>query len=110
VLGGGSASEPAVYNLRGLVLNGDSALEVTGPVVLNLGSSAIVNGSAGHSGHQEWLTLNLAAGGLTLNGGASFEGSVAAPAGAVVINGSLRGAVAADRLTVNGGGLLRAAP
>jgi hypothetical protein len=45
---------------------------------------------------------------VTLNGGAAFHGAVAAPNGAVMVNGTLNGSVAADRLTVNGGGVLRA--
>jgi rhamnogalacturonan endolyase len=111
VLGVAGASEPAVYNLQGLVLNGSSALSVVGPVVVNLASSATVNsGNAGAAGHPEWLTLNLATGGLTLNGGAAFHGSVQAPAGTIVLNATLVGSVAADRLIVNGGGRLRSVP
>jgi endo-1,4-beta-xylanase len=107
VLGEAGATTPAVYNLQGLVLNGGSRLTVVGPVVINLAAGVTANASMGTTGHPEWLDLNLAAGGLTLNGGASLNGYVTAPSGAVMLNGALTGGVAADRLTVNGGGLLR---
>jgi rhamnogalacturonan endolyase len=109
VLGVAGASEPSVYNLQGLTLNGASALTIVGPVVVNLASSVTVNaGTVGAAAHPEWLSLNVAVGGVTLNGGAAFHGAVAAPNGAVMVNGTLNGSVAADRLTVNGGGVLRA--
>jgi len=107
VLGEAGATTPAVYNLQGLVLNGGSRLTVVGPVVINVAASVTANASIGASAHPEWLELNLAAGGLTVNGGASLSGFVTAPSGAVMINGALTGGLAADRLTVNGGGLLR---
>ncbi len=51
----------------------------------------------------------MASGGLTLNGGGTLSGFVATP-GAVVINGTLSGRVACDRLTINGAGVLNTAP
>ena len=107
MLGEAGATTPAVYNLQGLVLNGGSRLTVVGPVVIHVAASVTANASIGASAHPEWLELNLAAGGLTVNGGASLSGFVTAPSGAVMINGALTGGLAADRLTVNGGGLLR---
>jgi len=55
------------------------------------------------------LVLRIASGGLTLNGGnIVFYGDVIAPNGTVIINGNstVSGSVAADRLTINGNGLL----
>ena len=41
VLGVPGATEPAVYNLQGLVVNGASTLQVVGPVILNVASGVI---------------------------------------------------------------------
>lgn len=110
VLGVDGTTEPAVYDLQGLVLNGGSAVTVVGPVILNVASATSVSGAAGSAAHPDWLVINLAAGDLTLNGGAALDGSVVAPAGTVMINGTLTGDVVADRLIIKGGGVLRAAP
>jgi DNA/RNA endonuclease G (NUC1) len=108
VLGVAGATEPAVYHLQGLTLNGASRLDVLGPVIIHLANGASLNSSAGDAAHPDWLTLRLARGGLTLNGSAQFNGRVEAPAGTVTISGqaTLRGSVAADRLVVNGNGAL----
>ena len=110
VLGVPGASEPAVYNLQGLILNGASTLEVVGPVILNVASSVTLNGSGGASGqpnfHPGWLLLNIFSGGFTLNGHATFNGFVVAPTGTVIINSTLNGGVVSDRLIINGGGIL----
>ena len=110
VLGVAGATEPSVYDLQGLALNGGAALRVVGPVVLVVGAGVTVNGTAGDAANPSWLAVSVATGGLAVNGGASFHGSVTAPAGAVAVNGTLRGRVAADRLTVNGAGALTATP
>ncbi|HTL67167.1 MAG TPA: ExeM/NucH family extracellular endonuclease [Lacunisphaera sp.] len=108
VFGVAGASTPAVYNLQDLALNGNSRLVIAGPVVLTLANGTTLNGSVGSSDHPEWLSLEVASGGVTINGGASFDGFVVAPNGAVTINGNCRltGNVAADRLTINGNGVL----
>jgi predicted extracellular nuclease len=108
VLGTAGATTPAVYNLQGLTLNGSSRLIIAGPVVINLASGSSVNGSLGTAGHPDWLELNIAAGGLTLNGNVSVVGYVNVPGGTVTINGSstLTGRIVADRLVVNGSGVL----
>lgn len=100
---------PAAYTLEGLTLNGNTRLDIVGPVVLTLGGGTVVNGGAiGNAAQPEWLELRLASGGATLNGSAAIHGTVVAPAGSVMINGNaqLVGNVVADRLTLNGNGFL----
>jgi endo-1,4-beta-xylanase len=112
VLGTAGATEPTVYNLQGLTLNGTSQLQVVGPVIVNVLNAVIVNGTAiaGASAHPEWLSLNVAAGGVTINGLATVNANVVAPAGTAMINGRLKGSVIADRLTINGNGVLTGIP
>jgi endo-1,4-beta-xylanase len=110
VLGVAGAAEASVYHLQSLAVNGGAALRVVGPVVLVVGAGVTVNGTAGDAASASRLALEVASGGLVVNGGASFHGNVTAPAGAVTVNGTLRGRVAADRLTVNGAGALTATP
>jgi len=104
VLGVAGATEPAIYNLQGLTLNGNSRLEVVGPVIITLSNGVIANGAMGNQQHPDWLVLRFATGGLTLNGNAIVYGTVIAPSGQVAINGnsSLVGEVVSDRLTING--------
>lgn len=108
VLGIAGATEPAVYNLQSLVLNGNSELRLAGPVVITLANGTAFNGPVNATGDSVWLTLRLASGGVTLNGHVRLNGTVIAPSGTVVINGNtqLMGRVVADRLTINGNGLL----
>lgn len=108
VLGTAGATEPEVYNLQQLTLNGSGSLELAGPVIVNLANGLTLGGSAGAAANPEWLDLSIAAGGLTLNGQATFHGFVTAPNGTVAINGNatLNGGVVADRLVINGNGLL----
>ena len=103
-LGVEGGTEPQVYNLQGVVLNGGSKLRVLGPVVINVASSVIVNGSAGTDAHVQWLAVNVASGGVTVNGSGVLAGVVRAPAGTVTVNGAYYGAIAADRLVVNAAG------
>jgi predicted extracellular nuclease len=108
VFGVAGATTPAVYNLQGLTLNGSSKLVIAGPVILNLASGTALNGSIGEAGLPELFELNIASGGLTLNGSITFDGYVTAPAGTVTVNGGtiLRGRIIADKLVVNGSGVL----
>lgn len=108
VLGIAGSTTPAVYQLQGLTLNGNAQIQIAGPVVIVLGSGVSLNGDVGAAAHPEWLTLNVASGGVTLNGNVTFNGSVVAPNGTVVINGNttLNGSVVADRLTLNGNSVL----
>ncbi len=110
VFGVAGSTQPAVYNLRSLTLNGQSRVQVVGPVVITLATGMTVNGSMGNSGNPQWLVLKAASGGVTLNGGSSVNGALIAPSGTVIINGNsiLKGSVICDRLTLNGGAVLDA--
>jgi len=112
VLGVAGSTTPTVYNFQSLVLNGTSAIEVVGPVVVTVRNSMALNGSMGNASHPEWLTLRIANGGLTLNGNIAFAGFVEAPSGNVTINGSssLKGRLIADSLTLNGSAKLALVP
>ena len=110
VLGVAGATTPAVYNLQGLVVNGGASVTIVGPVVINLANGLATNGTIGASAHPEWLALNFASGGLTVNGGATVHAAVLAPTGTVMVNGNVNGSVAADRLILNGGAVLVAVP
>lgn len=102
VLGIVGSTTTANYNFQRLVLNGSSRIEVVGPVRITLATGLSANGNLGESGQSRWLQLDLADGGLTLNGHASLHGYVSVPSGEVVLNGSsqLIGGLIADRLTV----------
>ena len=106
VLGIAGATEPAVYDLQRLTLNGSATLQIAGPVVLRLANDVVLSGTVGAA--DQSLTIELAHGNMTLNSGANVYAEVLAPAGAVSINGNatLHGRVSADGLTINGGGLL----
>jgi rhamnogalacturonan endolyase len=109
-LGVAGAVEPSVYYFQRLTLNSQARIEVAGPVIVVVGASVSVNGGEiGNADHPAWLTFNINAGGLTLNGGANVYGYVSAPRGAVMVNGNCQivGGLASDRLTINSGGRLR---
>lgn len=110
VLGVAGATQPAVYNLQGLTLNGSASIELVGPVLITTANSLSVNGTGINAGGDaRWLALHIYNGGFALNGSAQLNGSVVAPAGTVTINGSttLTGTVRADRLVINSNGLLQ---
>jgi hypothetical protein len=108
-LGISGATQAAVYNMSSLTLNGSAQFQVVGPIVLTLGNGLNVNAAMGNSSNPAWLNLQIASGGLTLNSGSLLNALVKAPASTVIINASsqLIGTLTCDRLTVNGGGLLR---
>ncbi len=108
ILGVAGDSVPAIYNVQSFVLNGGTKVQIVGPVIINLASGISLNGTVGHPQHAEWLALNVAAGGVTLNGSAVIYGNVVAPDGTVTINAgsALHGRVTADRLVMNGAALL----
>jgi rhamnogalacturonan endolyase len=101
---------PSVYYFQRLALNSQARIEVVGPVIVVVANGVSVNGGVvGSADHPVWLTFNVYAGGLTLNGGANVYGYVSAPSGAVAINGNCQvvGGLASDRLTINNNGRLR---
>ncbi len=107
ILGIAGTTEPVVYNLQSLTLNSSAQVQVVGPVIVVLANGVAVNAGAGASAHPEWLTIEVANGGLTLNNGDVY-GSVVAPTGTVTLNGGaqLTGTVTTDRLVVNGSAAL----
>ena len=109
ILGIAGSTVPAVYNLQALTLNSGSQLQIVGPVVLTFASGVTLNASTGTSANSNWLQMRIASGGLVLNSSSIFYGKVIAPSGTVTINGNaqLIGNLSADRLIVNGNGLLR---
>ncbi len=106
VLGVAGANEPAVYELQSLTLNGNASLQIVGPVKLKLATGTRIGGVSGSAAHPEWLDLQVANGGVTVQGGGVLHAIVTAPNGTVVIDGQLHGRVSADRLTINGSGAL----
>jgi len=62
----------------------------------------------GNSGNPGWLTLNVAAGGLTLNNGANIYGYVTIADGVLAINGNtfIVGGVATNQLMIKNNGKL----
>jgi hypothetical protein len=78
-------------------------------VVLTVASGISLNAAVGNAAHPEWLTLRVAAGGVTLNTSVTLDALVFAPAGTITLNTNSRltGQVACDRLVINTGGLLR---
>ncbi|WP_414662095.1 immunoglobulin domain-containing protein [Horticoccus sp. 23ND18S-11] len=112
ILGVAGATTPSVYRIASLVLNGNSRLILAGPVKLILASSVTFNESVENPGTPQWLALDLASGGLTLNGNATLRAIVKVPNGTVTLNGSssLVGEVVSDRLVINGDSQLTASP
>jgi hypothetical protein len=106
VLGVAGASAPAVYELQSLTISKNASVKIVGPVLLKLASGLTLDGPLGSAAHPEWLELQIASGDLTVNGAGTVNGVVTAPSGSVSINGTIRGRVNADRLTINGSGVL----
>ena len=108
IVGVADATNPSVYNIQNLIINGNGTLEVVGPVAITAGGSMALNGNCGAKTHPEWLALAVANGGVTLNSGVTFDGSIIAPAGQVIVdsNSTLNGTVTCDRLLLNGGAVV----
>lgn len=108
-LGVAGATAPTTYNLQNLNLNGNSQLGIVGPIILTVANGFSANGLVGATNESSWLQLQIASGGFTLNSGSTVHGSVVAPSGTVMVNGNslLLGSVQSDRLTVNGGGIIK---
>lgn len=105
VAGSGAATN---YNVQNLTVNAAGTIEIVGPVVLTLANGSPLDGSIGNSEHPEWLSLQVAAGDLNLNGRANVQGSIVNPTGAVLINGSatVHGNITSDNLSLTGSSLL----
>ena len=99
-------SVPAVYELQSLTISNNASVRIVGPVSLTLANGMTVDGALGSAQHPEWLALQIASGGVTVNGNATANGVITAPSGSVSINGTIHGRVNADRLTINGSGVL----
>ncbi|WP_221032577.1 DUF7594 domain-containing protein [Actomonas aquatica] len=108
-LGNPTSDEPTVYHLQGLNLNSRTAIELVGPVVLNVATGFSFQGQIGNPAAPENLLLRVAGGSLNLNAQAQLHGFVEAPASTVTLNGQslLSGGVVCDRLVLNSGSLLR---
>src|SRR5262249_53895453 len=114
VLGIAGATQPAVYNLQRLTLNGGSKLQVAGPVTLVLAGDVTLAAapSPGSTVNPLWLALNTASGSLTLSGGGKLYGVVHAPNGTVSLGGNslIHGSSFSDRLTLNGNSVIEGEP
>jgi hypothetical protein len=108
ILGVAGATEPSVYSFQSLALGAQTSLQVVGPVIVTLGRGLTLLSSAGNSDHPEWLTLDVARGGVRLVGGSSLYAIVTAPNGLVIVagNSQLCGKVTSDRLLVVGNGIV----
>ncbi len=108
VLGQAGSAARATYHFQRLALNSGSALKLVGPVEIVVATAVSLNAPMGEPHHPEWMECRIAAGGLTLNSPARFDGYVTAPHGAVVLNSQavLTGGVQSDRLTLNSGSRL----
>jgi rhamnogalacturonan endolyase len=109
-LGVAGGRVPSIYYFQRLTLNSRAQLQVVGPIMIIVANTFNVSASeVGNAANSAWLTLNLFAGGLTLNSGSSVYGYVSAPAGTLTINGNCQivGGAAASYLTINSGGRLR---
>ncbi|MDQ8187797.1 MBG domain-containing protein, partial [Pelagicoccus sp. SDUM812002] len=110
ILGTAGATEPAVYNLEGITLNGyNTGIQILGPVVINLsGNVSLNNATIGDEASPESLWLRFSDGDLTLNGSSNLNGFVEAPSSKVTLNGSstLQGCIASEKLVINGNALL----
>lgn len=108
ILGVAGATEPSVYSFQSLALDAQTSLQVVGPVIVTLGRGLTLLSSAGNPDHADWLTLNVARGGVRLFGGSSLSAFVTAPKGIVLVSGNSRlcGKVTSDRLIVVGNGII----
>jgi hypothetical protein len=109
VLGVAGSIEPATYDFQSLSLNSNSTFTLVGPVRVTVNDGLSSGANMGEPAHPEWLRLRIAAGGFTLSGKKSIYGHLELPVGELTINGGsqLVGALASDRLSLNGNALLR---
>lgn len=110
ILGVAGATEASVYDVQQLTLNGSATLQIVGPVILHLANSLSFSSQVGDASGANALIIELATGGLTINGNGVLYGTVIAPNGTITLNGTAHGRVVANRLTINGNGALIEAP
>jgi prepilin-type N-terminal cleavage/methylation domain-containing protein len=111
-IGVAGSTTPTVYNFQGLTLNSNSKLEVLGPVVLTIDRNVNINSGVvmGNSDHPDWLSLNIHSGNFQINSDAAAYAMVIAPSSNVNLNGTFRGGVIANYLTINGNGVAMTLP
>ena len=105
------ATQPAIYNLQQVTLNAGTQIQVVGPVIINLATGVSLSGQIGAPANPAWVQLNVASGGVALNGSSSIYGQIVAPSttGTVTVNGGTRvkGTIYCDRFTINSGGIVQ---
>ena len=108
VLGTANSPEPIEYFFHSLALGSGAVIEVAGPVVVTVAQGVSIANVVGNPEHPSWLKFRVASGVTTLAGNAAFAGDLVAPTGSVAISGNatLTGSVVADRLAINGNGLV----
>ncbi len=107
-LGVEGASEPSVYGFTQLSLEDKAVLQVVGPVILRIGKSLKLEGTAGSAEDPDLLQVEMVDGRLDLEDKAVLHARVIAPNGKVSIGrkATLRGHVMSDRLEIRAGGEL----
>jgi hypothetical protein len=111
-IGVAGSTTPTVYNFQGLTLNSSSKLEVLGPVILTIKQNININSGTvlGNVDHPEWLSLNIYSGNFQINSDAAAYAMITAPTSTVNLNGTFRGGVIANYLTINGDGVAMTLP
>lgn len=107
-LGQVGVTTPLVYNFQRLTVNGNGKLVVLSPVIINVGSDFIANGTVGASANPSWLQIKTV-GAFNVNGNCKGYGKILCPNGTFVLNGKSEwtGSLSCDRLIVNNGCVLR---
>ena len=119
VFGTVGATTPSVYNLQGLNLDGQSSLQVAGPVVIVVPNGWQMSGTIGSAAHPEWLTIKCAGTSSSCDDdgwdgfsghfdNVSIYGTVVAPLTDIEIGGNseIIGSVTANRLNITGNGFV----
>lgn len=112
VLGVAGSSAVSTYNLQSLNFNSTTKIVCVSPVTLVIKNGFNINSNAtilGSSNNQNWLTVRISDGGLTLNSNSIIYGEVRAPSGAVLVNSSSKiyGTVQANSISINSNGAIK---
>ena len=110
ILGVSGSPVAAAYNFQRLTIGAGAELRVVGPVLLTVANGSSNGGAIGTATDPARIRLRFAFGSFTASGGAAIHADIEAPNGTVALSGNARlaGAVASDRLSVNGNAVLRA--